>query len=278
MIPETIFGWIKQKPDPRDYTVKFNLLPGKPAKLPASCDLRSKCPPIENQGQHGTCTQFAYCGVASFMENKQGHGFQAFSENFGYYKTVHDIEGENPLNDPGATIRDTMDAAKKFGTCFSKTWPYDEAHFGKKPNAVAIAEALRYQLISYAALDKIGTSPATILTNVKTMVASGFPAEFGFRVLKSFMSIGANGLMPYPKAGEEELGGHAVVAVGYNDAIKCPNASKGALLIRNSWGTDWGLEGYFWMPYDCIIKPYDGERLAEDFWTEGSIEWMNKGV
>ena len=273
------FGWKRQPEDHRDYTVNFALLPGKKAILPVSVDLRSKCPPIEDQGSHGTCTAFAYCGVASFMENKQGHGFPAFSENFVYYETVKNIEHGNPLNDPGATIRDTFAEAKQYGVCKAATWPYDNPHFGKAPSATAVAEALNYQLISYATLDPIGTAPATIVGNIKNMIAAGYPVEFGFDVYSSFMQIGANGLMSYPAPGEAYQGGHAVDVVGYNDTIRCPNTNTpGAFLVRNSWGAAWGLAGHFWMPYEIVTRPFNGRRMASDFWAEGSIEWMNRGA
>lgn len=66
--------------------------------------------------------------------------------------------------------------------------------------------------------------------------------------------------MPFPKPGEKVLGGHAVCAVGFDDAEKC-------LIVRNSWGTEWGQEGYFLMPYDFVT--HDG--CASDFWIVQSV-------
>ena len=78
----------------------------------------------------------------------------------------------------------------------------------------------------------------------------------GFQVYQSFMKIGADGVMPMPKPSERVVGGHAVLVVGYDDGKK-------AVLVRNSWGTKWGDQGYFWMPYAFIAD----ENNADDFWT-----------
>jgi C1A family cysteine protease len=64
-----------------------------------------------------------------------------------------------------------------------------------------------------------------------------------------------------PKPTENVLGGHAVLAVGYDD-------SKSAVLVRNSWGSGWGLNGYFWLPYDYITNP----NLADDMWAISRME------
>ena len=275
---EVTFGWIPQAEDKRDYTINFAKLPGLQAILPASCDLRLTgfMPPIVDQGSHGTCTANAKAGINGYMEAKQGHMANPFGRNFIYYETVKNIEGGNPASDPGATIRGTFQEGQRFGACFESTWPYDNAHFGIVPNAASLAEALNYQDLFYALLDPANTPVATILSNAKNMLAAGYPFEFGFRVYSSYTQVGANGLWPFPKAGEQLMGGHAVDAVGYNDTIRCPNTnSAGAFLCRNSWGSAWGMAGYFWLPYEFVTRSYSGARLMSDMWALGKVEWMN---
>ena len=275
---EIKFGWIPQQEDKRDYTINFSLLPGLPAILPVSCDLRTTgfMPPIVDQGQHGTCTANAKAGINGYMTAKQGHPSFSFSRNFIYYKTVKDIEGGNPASDPGATIRGTFQEGQRFGSCQEAIWPYDNAHFGIVPNAAALAEALNYQDLFYALLDPTNTPVTTILSNAKNMLAAGYPFEFGFRVYPSYTQVKADGLWPYPKAGEQYMGGHAVLAVGYDDTKVCPNTQKpGAFLVRNSWGASWGMAGYFYLPYEFITRSYNGARLMSDMWAIGKIKWMN---
>ena len=211
-----------------------------------------------------------------YMEKKQGHAFLNGSRLYTYYQTRVKIEGSPAGQDTGCTIRDTMQSLVSYGMCFESTWPYIISKFGIAPTAAMLAEGANYQALFYALLDPSNTPTSTILSNAKNMLAAGYPFEFGFDVRDSFMSIGANGLMPYPQAGEGLRGGHAVLAVGYNDTIRCPNTNAaGAFLVRNSWGASWGLAGYFWMPYEILTRAYNGRRMMSDMWALGKVEWMN---
>jgi C1A family cysteine protease len=85
------------------------------------------------------------------------------------------------------------------------------------------------------------------------------------------------GAIPFPERSERILGGHAVLAVGYDDRLKIANTSSGdettgALLIRNSWGTGWGERGYGWLPYEYVLR-----GLAEDFWSVLKKDWVDTG-
>ncbi len=68
--------------------------------------------------------------------------------------------------------------------------------------------------------------------------------------------LAQTGIVPMPGGNEKSLGGHAVLAVGYDD-------TKQMFLVRNSWGNGWGIGGYFWMPYQYL----DDRKLSDDFWT-----------
>ena len=276
--PENVnFGWIKQEPDSRDFTIKPALM-FSAEQLPASVDLRSGCPLIVDQGNLGSCTACAGQGMVDFTLKKEGHPFLVGSRLFLYYNTRVKIEHSPAKKDTGCTIRGTLKSLATYGICKESTWPYVIANFSKAPTAKMLTEGAQYQALAYASLDPVGSSPSQILTNVKSMLASGWPCDFGFDVYPSYKTVGSNGLWPYPKATEIQAGGHSVVAVGYDDSVTCPNATKGAFLCRNSWGTSFGLNGYFYLPYDYVIKPFQGVALASDWWTLAKEEYMNKGV
>ena len=105
--------------------------------------------------------------------------------------------------------------------------------------------------------------------------AAGVPSMFGFFGFPSFEDSDSSGSIPYPCKNEQAEWGHAVMAVGYDDHKLITNtrnqeATTGALLIRNSWGKEWGEEGYGWIPYAYVL---DG--LAEDFWSILSMDWVD---
>ena len=82
-------------------------------------------------------------------------------------------------------------------------------------------------------------------------------------VYESFESaaVAKSGIVPIPGHHEKKVGGHCVVLVGYDD-------SKSMFIVRNSWGTSWGQEGYFMMPYVYMTNA----RLSSDFWMASITE------
>jgi len=116
-----------------------------------------------------------------------------------------------------------------------------------------------------------------VLNRIKTDLAAGIPSMFGFTVYNSISQANTHGEIPYPCSGEKVEGGHAVMAVGYDDNMKiknsnCDNETTGALLIRNSWGTEWGDKGYGWIPYDYVLG-----GIATDWWALIKNEWIDTG-
>lgn len=118
--------------------------------------------------------------------------------------------------------------------------------------------------------DPPGHSPENILAEIKKSLAAELPAMFGFSVYNSIPAVGDGNLdIPYPKRGDTLEGGHAVLAVGYDDDKKI-NGETGAILIRNSWGTQWGDKGYGWLPYKYVLN-----GLADDFWSLVKADFLD---
>lgn len=141
------------------------------------------------------------------------------------------------------------------------------------------AIAVNYGAVEYFCHDPVGHNvPVDVaLASVKRWIATGTPAIFGFYGFPSFSNTDVPGGIPFPAPGERAIWGHAVTAVGYDDDMKITNTksnkeTKGALLIRNSWGTQWGDHGYGWLPYDYMLQ-----KLAMDFWSMQSMKWVETG-
>ena len=262
-------GWHRDLPDIRDYTPKSDdvaevLAKSAPLKKaaktqPPKMDLREWCSPIEDQGSIGSCTANAGVGMMEYYE-RSAFGNHLDAARLFLYKVTRNLLGFK--DDDGAYLRDTMKAMVLFGVPPEKYWPYRVTHFNDEPSAFCYSFAQSYQAIRYYRLDPPGTKPADLLKEVKRSLAARLPAMFGFSVYSSIPGTGdGKGEIPFPGPGEKLEGGHAVLAVGYDDKKKI-GKQQGALLIRNSWGTEWGEAGYGWLPY-----AYVEAGLADDFWA-----------
>jgi C1A family cysteine protease len=280
----TGMGWLPDYPDFRDYTEgheKVNKVMAPTGvlkarvRIPGSVDLRQWCSPIENQLSLGSCTAHAGVGIVEYYE-KRAFGKYIDASRLFLYKATRNLL--HWTGDTGAFLRTTMGALVLFGVPPEEYWPYKIPDFDKEPAAFCYAFAQNYQTIKYYRHDPPGTSADVLLNRIKTYLSAGHPSMFGFTVYSSIDQADKTGKIPYPCKGERIEGGHAVAAVGYDDKIKITNAgpcrieTKGALLIRNSWGTGWGDAGYGWLPYEYVLK-----GIAEDFWSALKQEWVDTG-
>lgn len=250
--PRTLEGkfnlqWKSDKPDSRDYKYALS------AKLsPTSVDLRSYCSPIENQGNLGSCTGQAIAGAIELL-NKRNRKPTDVSRLFIYYYERLLLGTVN--YDSGAYIRDGIKATNKYGASLERYWPYTISKFKQEPITEAKNDALNRKVTRYErVLDFDGCIDA---------LSNGYPVIMGFSVYSSFMttSVARTGNMPFPNTSREPLlGGHAVLLVGYDKTRK-------VFIVRNSWGTDWGDGGYFYMPFRVITTP----GMSSDYWIIKSV-------
>jgi len=242
------YGWLPDLPDHRD--LLYSAIAPKVARLPKKIDLQAKCSPVEDQGQLGSCTANSLVGALEFLEKEDGVPFVNLSRLFVYYNE-RVIEGTAD-EDNGAFIRDGIKSLAKQGVCPEQQWPYiaDKTTFKKKPSAGCYSAAKKHRIISYHRINTVD--------EMRSCLADGFPFVFGFTVYESFESkaVAKSGVLNLPKRKEKVVGGHAVMAAGYNDREK-------RFLIRNSWGSDWGRKGYFTMPFAYLAD----RNLSDDFWT-----------
>lgn len=241
--------------DHRDYKKRYNQseIPWHP-----NADLSDYVNTVYDQGSLGSCTANALCSAYGLDLEKQSRnlsgGYYYFNPSrlFLYYNT-RAREGYVKY-DSGASIRETVKALNCKGVCKEADWPYEISKFKIQPTESCYDAAQGNNLCKYERLEQRIDHMRACLKN------DNCPFAFGFKVYPSFHDNSnkwyGNMSMPTPsERRSESVGRHAVVAVGYDD-------SKKRIKVLNSWGSSWGDNGYFYMPYDFITD----SDLCFDFW------------
>ncbi|HVR41702.1 MAG TPA: cysteine protease [Thermoanaerobaculia bacterium] len=284
-------GWIPDPPDRRDFRpgderLKKVLRPSKataqlltktaPA-LPSSIDLTQWFPPIDSQVPFASCTASAAAGILGFFERKAFSHTVIPSRMF-LYKVERNLLHQT--GDTGAFLRIAMKALRAFGMPPEEFWPFDPRLLDVEPSPFHYAFASNYKAVSYFRLDPAGTTGDELLTSIKTTLSGSLPIMFGLALYPSFEQAVA-GKIPLPFAWERAVVLHALVACGFDDAQEITGrdaatgrvqTTRGAVRIRNSWGTTWGDGGYGWLPYDYIRR-----GLTSDWWSLMKADYLDTG-
>lgn len=246
-------GLQQDLPDIRDLMF---LTPGvikKERIFPKSLDYRTHpaMPPIYDQGSLGSCTAQA---VGALCDFKYTQDFPYTPSTLFLYYVTRLKEGNESV-DSGATIRNTIKAANDVGVCLEEYWPYAIHRFNIQPSTDAFDIASRHQALKYSRLRQD-------LNTLKECLYTGNLFAFGIGVYDGLYNVTKdNSVLAIPTINDKLYGGHALCAVGFDDDIQ-------SFIVRNSWGTDFGRDGYFYIPYQYMLN----SQLAMDFWTINLVE------
>lgn len=226
-------GCVRDPDDRRDFTM---VCAAKP--LARKVDLRKLCSPVENQRRLNSCTANAAVGAMEMLEKKQGIPQKDLSRLFVYYNT-RVLDG-TVNSDIGAYIRNSVKATKVWGACLESMWPYEPGQVFTKPTRECYDDGEGRQSLEYMRVGQGG--------GVRQALNDGYPVMFGMIIRESFMNPLAGGIVPVPHAAEIENGGHAMLITGYD-------LDTGMYLVRNSWGRQWGDNGYCRIPFSLVDDP-----------------------
>jgi C1A family cysteine protease len=242
------YGWVPDRPDGRDQRFSLRRLGITAHDLPTHVDLRMGCPPLYDQYNLGSCTAQAISAAIQFDEIKTRRPTEQPSALFIYWNT-RAIEGTIGV-DCGCSIRNAMKSINEYGHCEESQWPYVVSKFKQKPPQACYEYAKNHRSLIYE-------SVAHDLNAIREVLAAGFPVIFGMMIHPPVESAqtAQTGVVGMPGPHDQPLGGHAVLAIGYDDDARL-------FLVRNSWGPHWGAQGNALLPYYYMMRPD-----TADFWV-----------
>ncbi|MFV1963868.1 MAG: C1 family peptidase [Pirellulaceae bacterium] len=270
-IAHRAFGWQQSLPDYRDYLPNsprvqelLNQLQQPSSPAPNNVDLREFFPPVSDQRDVNSCAACACTGLVEYFQRRTLGRTDRLAPLF-LYKATRKLSGKG--GDSGSDLRTTLKAVVHFGVPPLRLSNSDMQGFDQDPDAHLYSMTNEFRSMTYWRLDARDSPGTQTLARVRSFLAAGFPVVFGFPVTSLALE---NADILYRPETDPIIGGQAVLAAGYDD--RRLNVTRGALLIRNSWGTSWGKQGYGWLPYEFIV-----ERLAVDFWTVMRPDWLATG-
>jgi C1A family cysteine protease len=242
-----MYGWVKDRKDTRDLVCSYKY---DNTILPKKVNLIPKFPPCFNQHSTNSCVGNAVAAAVNYLDMSYG-----LSSRLYIYYNARMLDGTQH-QDQGVQIRSAMKAVAKWGHCNESMWPFITLRVNVQPLDECYQEGDHHQVLEYARVEQS-------LDELKATLYAGYPIVFGMKVYASMEDdkVKRTGKVPMPKLWDRERGRHAVLIVGYDDSTQ-------EFIVRNSWGTNWGLRGNFVIPYKFVVSP----KYCADFWTIKEVE------
>jgi C1A family cysteine protease len=214
----------------------------KPEELPPVVDIRPFLKPLEDHSTINSCVANAIATAYEYLQYRTSGKLEPVSRLFLYYN-ARMLDG-NEEKDIGSSISSTLEVIEKMGVCQEETWSYDPDLVDQKPHFAAYKEAKKNLVEQVQEID-------IDLYNLKHCLAQGYPFIFSLQLFHSFSQAGNKGKVFIPDLTQEKShadhGIHAMLCVGYIEKYQ-------VFIVRNSWGDDWGDEGYCYIPYDYFLQ------------------------
>lgn len=226
--------------------------------LLTSIDLSSQMPPVGNQGSQGSCVAWAMAYYHKTHTEWVEHGWNLTSTQ-NQFSPAFVYNLINSGGDYGSYFDDAMECLVDNGCASMALMPYNQSNCTTWPSETAWSYGTAFR---GAGAYWIDASNDAGLTLIKTQLNNGYTVVLGINVYGNFDYISSyNYTYCASQRTGSNRGGHGVTIVGYDDNMSTADG-MGAFKLVNSWGTGWGLSGYFWMSYTAVKDPYLSHRQA----------------
>jgi Papain family cysteine protease len=197
-------------------------------------DLRTASTTIKDQGRRGTCVA---CAATVAHELVLSEGVELSIEFLQWAAKRHD---GLPSTAEGTTLQAARTALYQDGQPPEYFWPYEESRDQLAPDYAPSLEA-----VNEAKLRVLpgGAEICPAAVDLRNVLDVGQPIVLGLRIHHTWHSVGQDGKITTPPNGTRDLGGHAVVVLGYRDD---------EFIFQNSWGEDWGDGGIGYLRSDYV--------------------------
>jgi hypothetical protein len=205
--------------------------------LRQSVDLRMFDTLVEDQSYLGSCVGSALTNAYEILVNiLYPDRFVELSDLYVYYNSR--LYDNTISTDTGAYIRDGLKSMAQYGCCSEELWPYDISKFDVRPTPECYIDGAQRLVTRYESL--------YTLRDMLEVLSNDQPVVIGTLVYDSFMTLDARSpVVQLPKDSDIAIGAHAMVLVGYD-------LDRQQFLAKNSFGTDWGMDGYCWIPFEYV--------------------------
>ena len=209
--------------------------PGEVPTLPSSIDLSGNFPVPGVQGRQNSCVGWAVGYALKSYQEKLEEGWSLNTQSH-VFSPAFIYNQINKGQDGGSLLSDAFNLVVSRGAATLDLMPYDANDYRTQPDNAVLEKAAQFKAD--------GWSVAKSTHDIKTALANRLAVAGGIIVYDSLRHLSGSDSV-YNQAYGQPLGGHAITIVGYDD-----NKYGGAFKVINSWGTRWGDNGYFWLPYD----------------------------
>ncbi len=245
-------------------------------QLPPKVDLRKHMTDVEEQVGN-SCVANAFVGAYEYLAKRNLGESGDVSRLFVYYN-ARSLNG-NENQDAGTQMELAIQALTEYGACSEDIWPNDKELIFQEPHEDAYEHAANFTIEEAEFIE-------TNLDLWRHTLAEGYPIAFALNTFESFDEASKNrGRVPIPKKSDNVRathGWHAMLCVGYSDKDRM-------FIVRNSWGSKWGDQGYCYIPYEYVIHPdYNGHDswiiksisdldFSNEIWEEDESFFTNDG-